>query len=54
MRRGMDRAPMLVGVQQLASHVYLASFQKTSPRKPCPQKPHFSTAKLLKQLPPSP
>lgn len=49
-------------LQQLASHVHLASFEKTSrgpkkkkpPRQPNPKKPHVSTAKLLKQPPASP
>ena len=49
-------------LRQLASHVHLASFQKTPrgpkkkkpPRKPNPKKPHVSTAKLLKQPPLSP
>jgi len=49
-------------LQQLASHVHLASFRKTPrgpkkkkpPRQPNSKKPHVSTAKLLKQPPASP
>lgn len=58
----LSRAQLAELLQQLASHVHLASFQKTPrgpkkkkpPRQPNPKKPHVSTAKLLKQSPASP